>query len=402
MQMSNNIKEILRKSGLFKHLSEQELDDLASQGISKTFPANELIVREGEIGDKLYVILSGTARVFTYNVKNEQIELTRLQIGDYFGEQALLTDQPLRRNANVAALTALTVITFSHEVLQSALKINKALHQLLEEHGQRQLITKLSKQLLDRTNKAKELFALFEGIETYAPQSIIFKQGEVPDNAYLLLNGTVEITLLDDNQNKLSSLIVPGQIFGEQAILKKRNRAGTATAKTPVKAMIINGTALQNSYQENPQINVLLSNIMQAYELPSVGMMTRHRGTFLGQTAVQTNILTPQNETIVLSHVSHANIFAMSYAKANQETINYHYEKTPEMTRDIQLVDNKLVGVISIGEWKDLVEIYRLLESKNEITKDMLGAFKKTGTLVGDVDISQQKRQEIETAIYSR
>jgi len=77
-------------------LEEQELKAIASLSKEMSFREGEAIVKEGDAGLGFYVILEGEALV-----KRRNKTLAKLQRGSFFGEMALLDDQP--RSADVVA-----------------------------------------------------------------------------------------------------------------------------------------------------------------------------------------------------------------------------------------------------------------------------------------------------------
>jgi MFS family permease len=88
----------LRKIELFKNLPSETLQVLANCCISRNMSPNEIIFKEGDIGDGLYIIDSGEVIV-----SKEGKEINRLGEFDYFGELALLSDIP--RFATITART---------------------------------------------------------------------------------------------------------------------------------------------------------------------------------------------------------------------------------------------------------------------------------------------------------
>ena len=72
------------------------------------FEAGEIVFRQGDLGDQLYMILSGEAEVVRAGDGGETA-LARLGPGEYFGEAALLGSVP--RGATVSAVTAMDVLT---------------------------------------------------------------------------------------------------------------------------------------------------------------------------------------------------------------------------------------------------------------------------------------------------
>ena len=86
----------LRKISLFKETSSHKLVDIVMLMKVKTYKENEIIFKEGEKGDKLYMIKSGRVKVYT---KNKYMR--ELGDGNCFGEVALLLDEP--RTATIIA-----------------------------------------------------------------------------------------------------------------------------------------------------------------------------------------------------------------------------------------------------------------------------------------------------------
>ncbi len=87
---------------LFSELAEEDINYFASKGKIATYPKGELIVREGERSDHMYVIISGRVRVFADNDNNRKIILNIQEAGEYFGEIALIDESP--RSASVETL----------------------------------------------------------------------------------------------------------------------------------------------------------------------------------------------------------------------------------------------------------------------------------------------------------
>ena len=90
-------RESLGTVSLFSGLDDDELFRLLQPTESRSFPEGDTIVREGDPGDSLFVILAGKVRV---DKKGEAINV--LQAGDVFGEMSLVRDRA--RSATVVAL----------------------------------------------------------------------------------------------------------------------------------------------------------------------------------------------------------------------------------------------------------------------------------------------------------
>jgi MFS family permease len=89
-------------------LPEATLEQLARAAVAKTFKPADEIVRQGDAGDRFYVLTSGSVDVFV-----DGAWTATLQPGDYFGEIALLRDTP--RTATVRARDDTHVLALSRE-----------------------------------------------------------------------------------------------------------------------------------------------------------------------------------------------------------------------------------------------------------------------------------------------
>ena len=109
----------LHAVGLFRGLGPEETERvLARATVVRTEPG-ERIVRQGEQGDALYVLLAGVAEVRLKESPNFPIAL--LGAGDSFGEIAFLTAR--RRTADVVARTNCEAIALSGTFLRSFLTV---------------------------------------------------------------------------------------------------------------------------------------------------------------------------------------------------------------------------------------------------------------------------------------
>ena len=87
---------------LFRELSPELLAAVAGSMGERRFAAGQEIVRQGEDGQALYVVLAGQARVERGGTAGDSVELAMLGPGGFFGEMSLLDGQP--RSATVRAI----------------------------------------------------------------------------------------------------------------------------------------------------------------------------------------------------------------------------------------------------------------------------------------------------------
>ena len=99
---------------LFLRQDIVQLNTDRSQPITtEHFDTGEFVIRQGDVGDKLYVIQSGEAAVLKTEEGGAPVRVTVLKAGAYFGEMALLGNEP--RVASIQALTPLDVLTIARD-----------------------------------------------------------------------------------------------------------------------------------------------------------------------------------------------------------------------------------------------------------------------------------------------
>jgi CRP/FNR family cyclic AMP-dependent transcriptional regulator len=100
--MQQEILLNLKKIPLLSRLPDEALNALAAKAKSVKFPKQAIIMTEGDETSSLYIILSGKVRVFSSDEKSKEVTLLIQESGSYFGELALLGDEP--RSASVETL----------------------------------------------------------------------------------------------------------------------------------------------------------------------------------------------------------------------------------------------------------------------------------------------------------
>lgn len=76
--------------------------------LGKVYTDGETIIRQGEVGDRMFVVQEGKARV-TREVDGRAVHIATLKAGDIFGEMAIFEKAP--RSATVTAEGSVTVLS---------------------------------------------------------------------------------------------------------------------------------------------------------------------------------------------------------------------------------------------------------------------------------------------------
>jgi len=112
------IIEFLRRCPIFANSSPTTLTDVAQKMVNERFAPGSTIVRQGEEGDKFYLVRKGTVEV-RREADGVSEPVAELRPGDFFGEVALISGD--RRNATVVASSAAVLYSLKKQDFLSAL-----------------------------------------------------------------------------------------------------------------------------------------------------------------------------------------------------------------------------------------------------------------------------------------
>ncbi len=97
-------ESILKEVPMFSLLPTESLNELVKTGQTLSFEAGQVVCKEGDESDAMYVVLVGQIRVFKTDEEGNEVDIAALQSGEFFGEMAMFDNQP--RSATVDCVTA--------------------------------------------------------------------------------------------------------------------------------------------------------------------------------------------------------------------------------------------------------------------------------------------------------
>ena len=112
-------KELLRTVPIFSELTDDDISSLAKLSLRKRYAKDAVIFFENEEGDFFFMILDGRIKVTILGDDGREVILSLLGAGDFFGEMALLDNEP--RSATAIAVEDSELLSLHRTDFQTVL-----------------------------------------------------------------------------------------------------------------------------------------------------------------------------------------------------------------------------------------------------------------------------------------
>jgi len=249
---------VLAQTDLFSSLLPEELQLLAGNIESIALSRGQCLMREGDPGDCLYVVLEGHLRITQRSDSGEEVQLDLIGPGGSVGEIALLTGE--RRSASAYAERDSVLLSLARENLerlrQTCPQLVARVSQIVVERIQRAELRDLlfvSGLYQDMCHAAlKDLESELQLIP-YSSGECLIREGDDSDCSYIVVSGRLLVTDQGrDGDSRVIGELGRGQTAGEMGILTGRKRTATVSAMRDTLVAKLSTEAFSRLLQKYP------------------------------------------------------------------------------------------------------------------------------------------------------
>jgi ferredoxin-NADP reductase/CRP-like cAMP-binding protein len=349
---------------------------------AKALPG-QAIVREGDAGDRMYFVAGGSAQVIGRSFDGSEVVLARLEPGAYFGEQALLPGGSARRSATVRALTHCRLLVLTRDGLLSVLTPGSAVALRLDasarEHDALRA-GRLREGVLRKLGGAQRY-----RIETFTDGMHVFRQGDAAGRLYLVLEGRARVSSSEAGADTDLTELLPGQVFGERAILHDQPRTASVRAIGELKVASLDAAWFRDHVDENPQLQSIMQSLDGMYMLPRRGLLTLQTGQLAAHPTLTAIHDLPDGRRVVSTRLAGRPNFTSRVVDAPEPDRSVRYEDPDSgAVREVHLVDGVAVELESSGEWRGLGEAFTGLLDARRLDDAQLSRFEACGSFDDD------------------
>jgi F420-non-reducing hydrogenase small subunit len=272
------------------------------------FKKGDVIFKQNTPGDTMFIIQSGAVEISCHR-GGEKIIIALMQKGEFFGEMALIDNQP--RSATATALSHTRLLPINRSLFFNRTKYDTSIiYQLIKSLCQRiERTSRLLRTLVmsddslraavtshlqplvsvsDITENGNACHVLPEEKGTplvellnppipdifsddskrvvahYRKGDTIFREGDHGDKMFVIVHGEVDIYSEAAEQKILLNRLEPGDFFGEMALVTGNSRMATAVAVEDTYLIEIDNEQLNASLSEKPEIALFIVQVLIA------------------------------------------------------------------------------------------------------------------------------------------
>ena len=252
----------------FSTLNDDEVAFLAESCSSHRYSFGETVFEQGAYSDGLYVIRSGSVRLF----KQEQGRETSMGLrkaGDTFAEIANLRNSRLEYSARTASDSELLVIP--RTTLVSLWERNPKIENFMTRYAAIQTTGGLVAQLFALKGKAEkqQIETLIEtiGIKRVTPGQVILQQDTCDDRRlYFIRQGEVQLIRQEGTREYSLGRLGKGESFGEQALLLSQNQPASIVAEGNTTLLVIPEATVKTIMEFRPALQSEFETRIQSFE----------------------------------------------------------------------------------------------------------------------------------------
>jgi ATP-binding cassette subfamily B protein len=249
-------------------LTTEELDILAAQAETRSYAFGDTVCSAGEPAAGLFVVKSGSVRVFTEE-NGKEISMGVRKQGEVFAEVAMLREY--RHESSVRASGKTELIVLSREVVAPLIAGNVAARDFVTSYvaisSAGGFVTKLF-DLRGKVSKAElEDLVRSVGVKRISAGREILKQDSREDRRlYVVRRGEVRLVRTESGTEFPLATLGQGEIFGEKACMLRQEQMASAIAVSDATLLVIPEKTVHQVLERNPKLREVLEDRIRYVE----------------------------------------------------------------------------------------------------------------------------------------
>ena len=260
--------EFLSSVEILAPLKRDELERLAEAIQVRHYAFGDTVCKAGEPAEGLYVVKSGSVRVFSEE-HGKELSIGVRKTGETFGDIAMLRDAHHDLSARASLKTELWLIP--RAAIEPVLAGNPQALDFVTSYVAIGSAGGLVARLFDLRGKVgkEELEEVVRSVgvkRVPAGKEILKQDGRDDHRLYVLRQGQVKLVYHDGAEEFTLAALQPGDTFGEKACLMRQEQMASAVAVTPATLLVIPEKTAHRILERNAGLREVLEDRIRANE----------------------------------------------------------------------------------------------------------------------------------------
>jgi len=244
---------------LFDGVDPHVLRRMLQSATLRHLEPHEVLVREGEFHERLFVVLDGSVEQTTSSTLSDRTRILLLGPGSFHGELAVMGNQ--EETYTITSVLPATVLEFPKTTVYRLMRESPAFEKMMDELYQRRAIwtyARTSPLLAVLPEDAVENLLAEARFRVLKPGATVFGEGDRPGDLYLVRSGFLRVARRFGADERVLQYFREGDVFGAVALLFDQLQSATVTANTRAEIVQIPGSAVAALLERSPDLRKTL------------------------------------------------------------------------------------------------------------------------------------------------
>lgn len=244
---------------LFSGVQPDVLRRMLQSATLRRLEPHDVLVREGEFHERLFVVLDGSVEQTTSSTTSDRTRILLLGPGSFHGELAVMGNQ--EETYTITCVLPATVLEFPKATVFRLMNEAPAFKQTMEDLYQRRAIwthARTSPLLSALPEEAVEDLLSKAQFRVLRPGAVVFREGDQPGDLHLVRTGFLRVARRFGSDERVLQYFREGDVFGAVALLFNQLQSATVSANTRSEIVTIPGAAVTALLERSPDLRKTL------------------------------------------------------------------------------------------------------------------------------------------------
>lgn len=253
--LSNHLAEL----PLFRGVESAHLRRILLSVTLRRLVPGEVLCREGQFHERLYIVLDGAVQQSTTTLDRQQTQILVMGPGSFHGEIAVLGNQ--QELFTITALADSIVVEFPKAAVFRLMRESQPFDRTMTELYRRRATWTQAKThpLLEKFSVQEVEELLHEAtFKVYQPGDVVYLEGSPATDLYIVRSGFLKVGVRHGDRERVLQYFREGDVFGGSALFFGGVQQASVVANTRAEVLAIPGHLVQRLLAAHPEVKAQL------------------------------------------------------------------------------------------------------------------------------------------------